>query len=180
MTDRIGADPIDDGLGAALRDVGLLGEHFERRRVELDVEPDRLERRRRRAEPRRCGVGRHAHGRRPFPQARHRLGADLHAEGFFLRRRDHLELPLLRRVVAVGDGATEAEAGVGLLQAVVGRLERLQAAAEIVGDPTRILAGVDCGFGTFAGSQLVEASVVWAKLRALREGADLATQRLWG
>jgi 5-methyltetrahydropteroyltriglutamate--homocysteine methyltransferase len=57
--------------------------------------------------------------------------------------------------------------------------DRLVAAAEVVGDRRRILAGVDCGFGTFAGSQLVEDSVVWAKLRALREGADLATRRLW-
>jgi 5-methyltetrahydropteroyltriglutamate--homocysteine methyltransferase len=57
--------------------------------------------------------------------------------------------------------------------------DRLVAAVEAVGDRTRVLAGVDCGFGTFAGSQLVEDSVVWAKLRALREGADLATRRLW-
>jgi len=57
--------------------------------------------------------------------------------------------------------------------------DRIVAAAETVGDPRRVLAGVDCGFGTFAGSQLVEESVVWTKLRALREGADLATKRLW-
>jgi 5-methyltetrahydropteroyltriglutamate--homocysteine methyltransferase len=58
--------------------------------------------------------------------------------------------------------------------------DRIVAAAEAVDDRTRVLAGVDCGFGTFAGSQLVEESVVWAKLRSLREGADLATKRLWG
>jgi 5-methyltetrahydropteroyltriglutamate--homocysteine methyltransferase len=58
--------------------------------------------------------------------------------------------------------------------------DRIVAAVETVGDRTRVLAGVDCGFGTFAGSQLVEESVVWAKLRALREGADLATRTLWG
>jgi len=57
--------------------------------------------------------------------------------------------------------------------------DRIVAAAEAVGDRTRVLAGVDCGFGTFAGSMLVEESVVWTKLRALREGADLATKRLW-
>jgi 5-methyltetrahydropteroyltriglutamate--homocysteine methyltransferase len=57
--------------------------------------------------------------------------------------------------------------------------DRIVAAAEAVGDRTRVLAGVDCGFGTFAGSQLVEESVVWTKLRTLREGADLATKRLW-
>jgi 5-methyltetrahydropteroyltriglutamate--homocysteine methyltransferase len=57
--------------------------------------------------------------------------------------------------------------------------DRLVAAVEAVGDRTRVLAGVDCGFGTFAGSQLVEDSVVWTKLRTLREGADLATRQLW-
>jgi 5-methyltetrahydropteroyltriglutamate--homocysteine methyltransferase len=57
--------------------------------------------------------------------------------------------------------------------------DRIVAAAEAVGDRTRVLAGVDCGFGTFAGSQLVEESVVWAKLRTLREGADRASARLW-
>jgi len=57
--------------------------------------------------------------------------------------------------------------------------DRIVAAVETIGDRARVIAGVDCGFGTFAGSQLVEESVVWTKLRALREGADLATQRLW-
>jgi 5-methyltetrahydropteroyltriglutamate--homocysteine methyltransferase len=57
--------------------------------------------------------------------------------------------------------------------------DRIVAAVDTIGDRSRVLAGVDCGFGTFAGSQLVEESVVWAKLRALRVGADLATQRLW-
>jgi 5-methyltetrahydropteroyltriglutamate--homocysteine methyltransferase len=58
--------------------------------------------------------------------------------------------------------------------------DRIVSAVEAVGDRARVLASVDCGFGTFAGSQLVEESVVWAKLRTLREGADLATKRLWG
>src|SRR5262245_11608625 len=57
--------------------------------------------------------------------------------------------------------------------------DRIVAAAETVGDKTRVIASVDCGFGTFAGSQLVEESVVWAKLRTLREGADLASRSLW-
>jgi 5-methyltetrahydropteroyltriglutamate--homocysteine methyltransferase len=57
--------------------------------------------------------------------------------------------------------------------------DRIAAAVEAVGDRTRVLASVDCGFGTFAGSQLVEESIVWTKLRTLREGADLATARLW-
>jgi 5-methyltetrahydropteroyltriglutamate--homocysteine methyltransferase len=57
--------------------------------------------------------------------------------------------------------------------------DRIIAAAEAVGDKTRVLASVDCGFGTFAGSQLVEESVVWKKLATLREGADLASKQLW-
>jgi 5-methyltetrahydropteroyltriglutamate--homocysteine methyltransferase len=58
--------------------------------------------------------------------------------------------------------------------------DRIVAAVSAVGDRTRVLASVDCGFGTFAGSQLVEESVVWTKLRTLREGADLASKRLGG
>ena len=57
--------------------------------------------------------------------------------------------------------------------------DRIVAAVETIGDRTRVLAGTDCGFGTFAGSQLVEESLVWTKLRALRDGAALATKRLW-
>jgi 5-methyltetrahydropteroyltriglutamate--homocysteine methyltransferase len=57
--------------------------------------------------------------------------------------------------------------------------DRITAAVTAIGDRTRVLAGVDCGFGTFAGSQLVEESVVWTKLRTLKEGADLATKKLW-
>jgi transposase len=45
---------------------------------------------------------------------------------------------------------------------------------------SRVIASSDCGFGTFAGWEMVAPSVVWAKLRALREGAELASKRLWG
>ena len=57
--------------------------------------------------------------------------------------------------------------------------DRLVQIVEAVGDKTRVIASTDCGFGTFAGSEMCAPSVVWAKLRALREGADLATRRLW-
>jgi 5-methyltetrahydropteroyltriglutamate--homocysteine methyltransferase len=53
-------------------------------------------------------------------------------------------------------------------------------AVDAVGDRSRVIASSDCGFGTFSGWELVEPSVVWAKLRTLREGADLASKRLWG
>jgi len=58
--------------------------------------------------------------------------------------------------------------------------ERLELAAAAMGDPHRVLAGTDCGFDTAAGLGDVADDVVWAKLRALREGADLATRRLLG
>jgi 5-methyltetrahydropteroyltriglutamate--homocysteine methyltransferase len=57
--------------------------------------------------------------------------------------------------------------------------DRLELAASAVGDPHRVLAGTDCGFGTAAGLGEVATEVVWEKLRALRAGADLATRRLF-
>jgi 5-methyltetrahydropteroyltriglutamate--homocysteine methyltransferase len=56
--------------------------------------------------------------------------------------------------------------------------ERLEQAARAVGDPRRVLAGTDCGFDTSAGLGQVAEEVVWAKLEALRAGAELATRRL--
>ena len=49
-----------------------------------------------------------------------------------------------------------------------------------VGDRERVIASTDCGFGTFAGREWVAAVVVWLKLKTMREGADIASQRLWG
>jgi 5-methyltetrahydropteroyltriglutamate--homocysteine methyltransferase len=51
--------------------------------------------------------------------------------------------------------------------------------ADIVGRE-RVLAGTDCGFGTFAGLGRVDPGVVYKKLRSLVEGAEIATRRLWG
>ena len=56
--------------------------------------------------------------------------------------------------------------------------DRLVVAARSVGDPHRIIAGTDCGFDTSAGIGDVAPSLVWAKLRSLRAGADLASERL--
>ncbi|HLZ69396.1 MAG TPA: cobalamin-independent methionine synthase II family protein [Dehalococcoidia bacterium] len=58
--------------------------------------------------------------------------------------------------------------------------ERIERAAQAVGDPRRVLAGTDCGFDTAAGAQMVADDLVWEKLRALRAGADLASRRLFG
>jgi len=58
--------------------------------------------------------------------------------------------------------------------------ERLCRWVEVVGDRERVVASTDCGFGTFAGYTFVAEDVVWAKLQTLRDGARLATERLWG
>ena len=48
-------------------------------------------------------------------------------------------------------------------------------------DRERLIAGVDCGFGTAVRAEpAVADSIVWAKLRALSEGAALASKQLWG
>ena len=57
--------------------------------------------------------------------------------------------------------------------------DRLQRVAAVIGDPSRVLAGTDCGFDTSAGWGRVAADVVWAKLRSMRDGARLASQRLF-
>jgi 5-methyltetrahydropteroyltriglutamate--homocysteine methyltransferase len=54
--------------------------------------------------------------------------------------------------------------------------ERLLNYASVVG-PERVMAGSDCGFGTFAGVSNVAPSVVWAKFRAMSEGAKRAAER---
>jgi len=57
---------------------------------------------------------------------------------------------------------------------------RIQEAVSVVGDRERVIASTDCGFGTFAGREWVVSSVVWPKLKSLRQGADIASTRLWG
>jgi 5-methyltetrahydropteroyltriglutamate--homocysteine methyltransferase len=57
--------------------------------------------------------------------------------------------------------------------------QRIARYADIVGRE-RVIAGVDCGFGTSVRNDpMVADSIVWAKLRALSEGAAIATSRLW-
>jgi 5-methyltetrahydropteroyltriglutamate--homocysteine methyltransferase len=57
--------------------------------------------------------------------------------------------------------------------------DRICQIVDAVGDRRRVIASTDCGFGTFAGSEMVAHSVVWAKLSSLSEGAAIATRRLW-
>jgi 5-methyltetrahydropteroyltriglutamate--homocysteine methyltransferase len=55
--------------------------------------------------------------------------------------------------------------------------ERIQRFTDVVG-AARVIAGTDCGFGTFAGLGTVDPAIVWAKLGALAEGARIATAAL--
>jgi 5-methyltetrahydropteroyltriglutamate--homocysteine methyltransferase len=57
--------------------------------------------------------------------------------------------------------------------------QRIERYAGVVGREN-VIAGADCGFATFAGSKEVHPSIVWAKFKALSEGAAIASQRLWG
>jgi 5-methyltetrahydropteroyltriglutamate--homocysteine methyltransferase len=57
--------------------------------------------------------------------------------------------------------------------------ERLERFASIVGRE-RVIAGTDCGFGTFAGFGPVEPDIAYLKLAAMAEGARIASERLWG
>jgi 5-methyltetrahydropteroyltriglutamate--homocysteine methyltransferase len=58
--------------------------------------------------------------------------------------------------------------------------DRIERVARVIGDSSRVLAGTDCGFDTSAGWGRVAEDVVWAKLASLRDGARLASQRLFG
>jgi 5-methyltetrahydropteroyltriglutamate--homocysteine methyltransferase len=57
--------------------------------------------------------------------------------------------------------------------------DRIERVAQVVGDPSRVQAGTDCGFDTSAGWGRVAEDVVWAKFASLRDGARLASQRLF-
>ena len=50
--------------------------------------------------------------------------------------------------------------------------------ADIVGRE-RVLAGTDCGFGTFAGIGKMDPEISWRKLQSLVDGARRASKRLW-
>ena len=57
---------------------------------------------------------------------------------------------------------------------------RIEDAVAAVGERERVIASTDCGFGTFTNREWVIEPAVWLKLRAIREGADIASKRLWG
>ena len=57
--------------------------------------------------------------------------------------------------------------------------QRIARYANLVGRDN-VIAGSDCGFGTWVGQAAVDPDVVWAKLWAIAEGARLATKQFWG
>ena len=57
---------------------------------------------------------------------------------------------------------------------------RIEEAVAVVGDRERVIASTDCGFGTFTNREWVIEPAVWLKLKSLREGADIASARIWG
>ena len=56
--------------------------------------------------------------------------------------------------------------------------DRIVRYAEIVGREN-VIAGTDCGFAQGAATQRVHPTIQWAKLEALRDGAEIATRELW-
>ncbi len=56
--------------------------------------------------------------------------------------------------------------------------DRIARYASIVGREN-VIAGTDCGFGTFADNDWIDPRIAWAKLAALGEGARRATDELW-
>jgi 5-methyltetrahydropteroyltriglutamate--homocysteine methyltransferase len=57
--------------------------------------------------------------------------------------------------------------------------DRIAQVARAIGDPRRVIAGTDCGFDTSAGMGRVATDVVWAKFASLRDGARIASERLF-
>jgi 5-methyltetrahydropteroyltriglutamate--homocysteine methyltransferase len=56
--------------------------------------------------------------------------------------------------------------------------QRIENYARVVGRDN-VIAGTDCGFGTFAGLSTVDPDITWAKFRSMAEGARVASERLW-
>jgi 5-methyltetrahydropteroyltriglutamate--homocysteine methyltransferase len=73
----------------------------------------------------------------------------------------------------------------GVLDSTTNFIEHPELVAERIGRYGRlvgrenVIAGTDCGFGTWVGQASVDPDIVWAKLASLAEGARLASKELW-
>ena len=67
----------------------------------------------------------------------------------------------------------DEQAGTTNRAAAEATTRRIGRFVDIVG-AERVIAGSDCGFGTFAGFGAVDPEIAWAKLKTLRDGADIA------
>jgi len=85
--------------------------------------------------------------------------------------------PLPKHMVLV-PGVVDTTTNIVEHREVVAR--RIEEAVAAVGDRERVIASADCGFGTFTGREWVIEAAVWLKLKSIRQGADLASSRLWG
>jgi 5-methyltetrahydropteroyltriglutamate--homocysteine methyltransferase len=56
--------------------------------------------------------------------------------------------------------------------------QRIGRYAQLVGREN-VIAGSDCGYGTWVGQAAVDPDIVWAKMAAMAEGARIASQRFW-
>ncbi len=74
----------------------------------------------------------------------------------------------------------------GVIESKTNFIEHPELVAQRIGNYARlvgrenVIAGTDCGFGTWVGQAAVDRDVVWAKLAAMAEGARIATKRFWG
>jgi 5-methyltetrahydropteroyltriglutamate--homocysteine methyltransferase len=74
----------------------------------------------------------------------------------------------------------------GVLESKANFIEHPELIAQRIGRYARlvgrenVIAGSDCGFGTWVGQAAVDPDVTWAKLAALAEGARLASGEFWG
>ncbi len=73
----------------------------------------------------------------------------------------------------------------GVIDSVTNFVEHPELVAQRIGNLAgvvgreNVIAGTDCGFGTIAGVSRVDGEIAWAKLKAMAEGARIASSRLW-
>lgn len=73
----------------------------------------------------------------------------------------------------------------GVIDSTTNFIEHPELVAQRIGRYARLLgrenviAGTDCGFGTWVGQAAVDPDIVWAKLAAMADGARIASRELW-